>query len=81
MPEMDLGSNSDIFFQMEYAGNKYKTQTVEQKFKATAINQTWKIPVEWPPQSNNLVIRCLDEDPMSSFELIGTIILKLDVLD
>lgn len=43
------------------------------------VDQFWKIPIEWPPQSNALVIRAYDEDTAFD-ELIGTIILRLDQL-
>ena len=42
--------------------------------------QTWKVPIEWPPQSNFLVFKCYDEDTAFD-ELIGTFILKLNDMD
>lgn len=86
LPEMDQGlgmglidSGTDLYFKMEYGGQKYRTKTTEQKEKVAVVDQFWKIPIEWPPQSNALVIRAYDEDTAFD-ELIGTIILRLDQL-
>ena len=68
----------DAYFTAKFHPRKkeLRTKTVVQKNEKCVMDQVFKMPVQWPPTTDRLVIKVMDEDKVTD-ETVGSIHLSI----